>query len=112
MPRPSRKKNANLPAEGVEDLEFYVPEMRLQEEGMEVCADGLDLKPVRGKNGLVAISAEIAVGRKAIGSPVLKDDLVNIAATWVDEDAFHDGNQVWDELKQISLLFAANLWLL
>ncbi len=46
------KKIAILLAEGVEDLEFYVPMMRLQEEGAEVLPAGLDLKPVRGKNGL------------------------------------------------------------
>lgn len=46
------KRIAILVAEGVEDLEFYVPFMRLQEEGAEVIAAGLDLKPVRGKNGL------------------------------------------------------------
>ncbi len=46
------KRIAIFAAEGVEDLEFYVPAMRLQEEGAEVIAAGLDLKPVRGKNGL------------------------------------------------------------
>jgi len=46
------KKIAILLAEGVEDLEFYVPLMRLEEEGAEMLAAGLDLKPVRGKNGL------------------------------------------------------------
>ncbi len=46
------KKIAILLAEGVEDLEFYVPMMRLQEEGAEILAAGLDLKPVHGKNGL------------------------------------------------------------
>lgn len=44
---------ATLIAEGVEDLEYYVPLMRLQEEGAKVLSAGLDLKPVRGKNGLV-----------------------------------------------------------
>ena len=44
---------ATLVAEGVEDLEYYVPLMRLQEEGARVLSAGLDLKPVRGKNGLV-----------------------------------------------------------
>ena len=44
---------ATLIAEGVEDLEYYVPLMRLQEEGATVLSAGLDLKPVRGKNGLV-----------------------------------------------------------
>ncbi len=44
---------ATLIAEGVEDLEYYVPLMRLQEEGATVLSAALDLKPVRGKNGLV-----------------------------------------------------------
>jgi protease I len=46
------KKIATLVAEGVEDLEYYVPLMRLQEEGAQVLSAGLDLKTVRGKNGL------------------------------------------------------------
>jgi protease I len=46
-------KIATLVAEGVEDLEYYVPLMRLQEEGAQVLTAGLDLSPVRGKNGLV-----------------------------------------------------------
>jgi len=50
--RLSGRRIAILVAEGVEDLEFFVPLMRLQEEGAEVVAAGLDLKPVRGKNGL------------------------------------------------------------
>lgn len=153
MSRLAGKKIAILLAEGVEDLEFYVPMMRLQEEGAEVLAVGLDMKPVRGKNGLeikpevtieavkpdelfgliipggwapdkmrryapvtdlvhavnesgkvigiichgglVAISAKIVAGKKATGSLGIKDDLVNAGATWVDEAAFRDGNQVW-----------------
>jgi protease I len=39
-------------AEGVEDLEYYVPMMRLQEEGAEVLTAALDLKTIYGKNGL------------------------------------------------------------
>jgi len=46
------KRIAILVAEGVEDLEYYVPLMRLQEEGADVVGAGLDLKPVHGKNGL------------------------------------------------------------
>jgi protease I len=46
------KRIAIFVAEGVEDLEFYVPFMRLQEEDAEVLAAGLDLRPVRGKQGL------------------------------------------------------------
>lgn len=147
------KTIAMLVAEGVEDLEYYVPLMRLQEDGATVLSAGLDLKPLRGKNGLViapdtliesldatrlsalvipggwapdklrrypvvtnlvrqmdeagkpigiichgglvAISAGIVKGRRATGSLGIKDDLVNAGATWVDEPAFQDGNQVW-----------------
>jgi len=47
------KTIATLVAEGVEDLEYYVPMMRLQEEGAKVLTAGLNAKPVIGKNGLV-----------------------------------------------------------
>jgi protease I len=147
------KKIATLVAEGVEDLEYYVPMMRLQEEGATVFSAGLDLKPVRGKNGLIitpdttiesldpetlfalilpggwapdklrrypvvtnlvskmdrggkpigiichggliAISAGIVKGHRATGSLGIKDDLINAGATWLDEPAFRDGNQIW-----------------
>ncbi len=147
------KKIVTLVAAGVEDLEYYVPLMRLQEEGATVLTAGLDLKPVKGKNGLVitpdtiieslsaedliaiilpggwapdklrryqvvtdlvqrmdasqrtvasichggliAISAGIVKGHRVTGSLGIKDDLVNAGATWVDEAAFQDGNQVW-----------------
>ena len=51
--RLSRKRIAVLIAPGVEDLEFYVPFMRLQEEGAEVVGAGINLDLVTGKNGLV-----------------------------------------------------------
>jgi protease I len=51
------KRIAILLADGVEDLEFYVPCMRLQEEGAGVIAAGITLAPVRGKNGLEIIPA-------------------------------------------------------
>ncbi len=147
------KRIATLVAEGVEDLEYYVPLMRLQEEGAQVLSAGLDLKPVHGKNGLVitpdttieslkaddlfalivpggwapdklrrykavtdlvckmdeakkpigiichggliAISAGIVKGHRATGSLGIKDDLINAGATWADESAFRDENQVW-----------------
>jgi protease I len=147
------KTIAILVAEGVEDLEYYVPLMRLQEEGATVLSAGLELKPVKGKNGLaitpdatieslksddlaaliipggwapdklrrypavtnlvrqmddankllgiichgglVAISAGVVKGHRATGSLGIKDDLVNAGATWVDQPAFRDGNQVW-----------------
>ncbi len=46
------RKIAILIGEGVEDLEFFVPYMRLQEEGAHVIAAGIDLNPVHGKKGL------------------------------------------------------------
>ena len=54
MSRLAGRRVAILLAEGVEDLEYYVPLMRLQEEGAEVISAGTSLKPVRGKNGLEA----------------------------------------------------------
>ena len=147
------KKVAFLVAEGVEDLEYYSVAMRLQEEGIVVLTAAMDLKTVKGKNGLeikpdtkiedlvaddlfglvlpggwapdkvrrykvandlvakvneqgkiigiichgglLAISAKIVGGKKTVGSLGIKDDLLNAGATWVDEPAFRDGNQVW-----------------
>ena len=40
------KRIAFLLAEGVEELESHVPRMRLQKEGADVIAAGLDLKPI------------------------------------------------------------------
>jgi protease I len=149
----THKTIAILVAGGVEDLEYYVPLMRLQEEGATVLTAGLNLNPIKGKNGLVitpdttieslnsndlhglvipggwapdklrrypsvtnlvrqmdaekktigiichggslAISAGIVQGHRATGSLGIKDDLINAGATWVDEPAFRDGNQVW-----------------
>jgi len=54
------KRIAIFVAPGVEDLEFYVPYMRLQEEGAEVLGAGLSLEPVTGKNGLV-ITPDVTV---------------------------------------------------
>lgn len=51
------KRIAILVAEGVEELEFYVPLMRLQEEGADVIPAGIETKPIRGKNGLEIIPA-------------------------------------------------------
>jgi protease I len=48
------KKVAVLVAEGFEDLEYWVPVMRLQEEGAEVVSVGPSLDPVSGKNALQA----------------------------------------------------------
>ncbi|HEY5982283.1 MAG TPA: type 1 glutamine amidotransferase domain-containing protein [Anaerolineales bacterium] len=43
---------AILVADDVEDLEYFVPSMRLQEEGARVLTAAMDLKPLRGKNGV------------------------------------------------------------
>ena len=54
-------KIAILVAEGVEDLEYFVPAMRLQEEGAEVLTAAIDIQPIHGKNGL-AIFPDTAIG--------------------------------------------------
>lgn len=46
------QKIAILVAQDVEDLEYYVPCMRLQEEGAQVLTAALELKLIHGKNGL------------------------------------------------------------
>lgn len=46
------KRIAILVAEGVEELEFFVPLMRLREERADVFGAGLDVAPVKGKHGL------------------------------------------------------------
>ncbi|MCW5850576.1 MAG: type 1 glutamine amidotransferase [Anaerolineae bacterium] len=144
--------------EGFEDLEFWVPVMRLREEGARVVVVGTSAAHYTGKNGLkanadtsadavnpddfdavvipggwapdklrrydsvlnivrraneqgkivgaichagwVPISAGIVRGRRATGSRAIKDDLVNAGATWVDESAFRDGNQVWGRVVE------------
>ncbi len=139
---------------GFEDLEFWVPVMRLREEGADVqiaspssgatytgkhgltATSDLAARDVAAANvdavvvpggwapdklrrydgvkwlvrtayeqnkivgqichaGLVGISAGIVDGHRATGSAGIKDDLVNAGATWVDEDAFQEGNLVW-----------------
>lgn len=150
----NNQRVAVLVDKSFEDLEFWVPTMRLREEGAEVIiagrsasetftgkhgltattevaaqdllADELDGVVVPGgwapdklrrddgvtdlvramdtqdkivaqicHAGLVGISAGIVEGRRATGSQGIKDDLVNAGATWVDEAAFCDRNQVW-----------------
>jgi protease I len=50
--RLSGKKIAVLVASEVEDLEFYVPLMRLKEAGAEVVGAAVDVEPLYGKHGL------------------------------------------------------------
>jgi protease I len=49
------KEVAILVAEGVEDLEYFVPLMRLQEEGATVHTSAMELKSIKGKNGLTIV---------------------------------------------------------
>lgn len=46
------KTIAIFASEGVEDLEYFVPTMRLQEEGARVLTAAMEVKPLKGKNGL------------------------------------------------------------
>ncbi len=59
------RRYAVLVAEGVEDLEFWVTVMRLQEEGAEVVAVGSDTESHKGKNGLAVraerLSADVSI---------------------------------------------------
>lgn len=43
----------------------------------------------------IGIFVGIMQGRRATGSPGIRDDLANAGATWVDEAAFREGNLVW-----------------
>ncbi|MBJ7455748.1 MAG: type 1 glutamine amidotransferase [Thermoleophilia bacterium] len=56
--RLSGRTYAVLVADGVEDLEYWVPVMRLQEEGATVISAGSDTEPHRGKGGLT-VQAEV-----------------------------------------------------
>ncbi len=154
------KRVVVLVESGFEDLEFWVPYMRLVEEGAEVLVAGhgagrqvlsksgglmaeieveagslseatLDGIVIPGgwapdklrryeeitslvraldeagktvamicHAGLVGISAGIVAGHRATGSLGIKDDLENAGATWVDEPAFRDGNQVWGRVVE------------
>jgi protease I len=49
------KQIAILAANEVEDLEFYVPFMRLQEEGAQMVVAGISSDPICGKHGLKII---------------------------------------------------------
>jgi protease I len=56
---------ALIVAPGVEDLEYFVPRMRLEEEGAEVLTAALELKAVRGKNGLTIMPDTLIASLKA-----------------------------------------------
>ncbi|MGE3234709.1 MAG: DJ-1/PfpI family protein, partial [Thermoleophilia bacterium] len=74
------RRYAVLVAEGVEDLEFWVTVMRIQEEGATVIAVGSDTDVHRGKNGL-KVQAEATAD--AVGAETL-DGLV-IPGGWAPD---------------------------
>jgi protease I len=63
----SGRTYAVLVAEGVEDLEYWVTVMRLQEEGATVVSVGSDTEPHTGKNGLKVRADVTADGVDAAG---------------------------------------------
>ena len=74
------KRVAILVAEGVEDLEYYVPLMRLREEGAVVLSAAMDLKPVRGKGGL-EVRPDALIGKLSADSL----DGVVLAGGWAPD---------------------------
>lgn len=76
---------AVLVAEGVEDLEYWVSVMRLQEEGATVISVGSDTETHRGKNGL-AVRADLT------GAQVSVDDLdgVVVPGGWAPDKMRRD----------------------
>jgi protease I len=85
--RLSGRTYAILLAEGVEDLEYHVPRMRLIEEGATVIGVGTDTEPHRGKHGL-AVQAEAVAGEV---DPATLDGLV-IAGGWAPDKLRRDAD--------------------
>lgn len=81
-----------LLANGFEDLEFYVPLMRLQEEGAQVTVAGIKAdEPLTGKNGLHAVP------RTAVSEcSVTEFDGIVIPGGWAP-----DKLRRYDEVKQL-----------
>lgn len=67
-------------AEGVEDLEYYVPMMRLLEEGVDVETVALSMGSFRGKNGL-EVTPTTPV-QQAVGIPY---DVVVLPGGWAPD---------------------------
>jgi protease I len=79
------RRYAVLVDDGVEDLEYWVTVMRLQEEGAAVVSVGRDTEPHRGKNGL-RVQAEETAGEL---DPVTIDGLV-IPGGWAPDKLRRD----------------------
>jgi protease I len=67
-------------AEGVEDLEYYVTMMRLQEEGVEVDTVALSLESFRGKNGL-----DVVPTRAVADAQDVRYDVVVLPGGWAPD---------------------------
>jgi protease I len=67
-------------AEGVEDLEYYVTVMRLQEEGVLVDTVALSLDTFRGKNGL-----EVVPDRTVADAVGIAYDVVVLPGGWAPD---------------------------
>ncbi|MEW6581929.1 MAG: type 1 glutamine amidotransferase domain-containing protein [Actinomycetota bacterium] len=80
------RRYAVLVADGVEDLEYWVTVMRLQEEGATVVSVGSDTDPHRGKNGL-AVRADVTAAEVAVDDV---DGLV-IPGGWAPDKLRRDG---------------------
>ena len=61
----SGRTYAILVADEVEDLEYFVPLMRLQEEGAVVLTAAMELKPLKGKNGVPIVPDTLISALKA-----------------------------------------------
>lgn len=87
--RLSGRRYAVLVADGVEDLEYWVTVMRLQEEGAEVVSVGSDTKPHTGKNG-VPVQADV------LSTDLGADDIdgVVIPGGWAPDKMRRDANLV------------------
>jgi protease I len=72
-------------AEGVEDLEYYVTLMRLQEEGLEVDTVSLSLGTFHGKNGL-----EITVDRTVEQATGIAYDVLVLPGGWAPDKLRRD----------------------
>lgn len=80
---------AILVADGVEDLEYWVTLMRLQEEGAQVISVGSDTERHRGKNG-------VPVQADTLGSDIRVDDIdgVVIPGGWAPDKMRRDADLV------------------
>ena len=83
--RLSGRTYAVIVADGVEDLEYWVPVMRLREEGATVVTVGSDTEPHRGKGGL-AVRAEVLASEF---DPATADGLV-VPGGWAPDKMRRD----------------------